>query len=106
MFINSSVRSTELTCHNRHVLAGATAPPVHAMNRGIAIEGLGGILSGLLGTGNASTSYSGNIGIIGVTRVSSTLFASVVRSRKYDLSVAACLCIGMHHQKTQTKRMV
>ncbi|XP_043205002.1 solute carrier family 23 member 2-like [Amphibalanus amphitrite] len=52
-------------------ISGASAPPVHAMNRGIAIEGLGGILSGLFGAANASTSYSGNIGIIGVTRVGS-----------------------------------
>ncbi|KAF0300506.1 Solute carrier family 23 member 2 [Amphibalanus amphitrite] len=52
-------------------MSGASAPPVHAMNRGITIEGLGGILSGLFGAANASTSYSGNIGIIGVTRVGS-----------------------------------
>lgn len=50
-------------------LAGARPPPVHAMNRGIAIEGLGCILAGLWGSGNGTTSYSENIGAIGVTKV-------------------------------------
>jgi hypothetical protein len=39
------------------------------MNRGIAIEGLGCILAGLWGSGNGTTSYSENIGAIGVTKV-------------------------------------
>ncbi|XP_046640676.1 solute carrier family 23 member 1-like [Daphnia pulicaria] len=52
-------------------LAGARPPPVHAMNRGIAIEGLGCILAGLWGSGNGTTSYSENIGAIGVTKVGS-----------------------------------
>jgi nucleobase transporter 1/2 len=50
-------------------LAGARPPPVHAMNRGIAIEGLGCILAGLWGSGNGTTSYSENIGSMGVTKV-------------------------------------
>lgn len=50
-------------------LAGARPPPVHAMNRGIAIEGLGCILAGIWGSGNGTTSYSENIGAIGVTKV-------------------------------------
>ncbi|KAK4026412.1 hypothetical protein OUZ56_015410 [Daphnia magna] len=52
-------------------LAGARPPPVHAMNRGIAIEGLGCILAGIWGSGNGTTSYSENIGAIGVTKVGS-----------------------------------
>ena len=52
-------------------LAGAERPPVHAMNRGIAIEGIGCILAGLWGSGNGTTSYSENIGAIGVTKVGS-----------------------------------
>jgi len=52
-------------------LSGAPPPPVHAINRGIGMEGLGCILAGLWGTGNGTTSYSENIGAIGVTKVGS-----------------------------------
>ena len=52
-------------------LSGAPPPPVHAINRGIAVEGLGCVLAGLWGTGNGTTSYSENIGAIGVTKVGS-----------------------------------
>ena len=52
-------------------LSGAPPPPVHAINRGIAMEGLGCILAGMWGTGNGTTSYSENIGAIGVTKVGS-----------------------------------
>lgn len=41
------------------------------MSRGIFIEGLGCVLSGIVGTGNASTSYSHNIGTLGITKVGS-----------------------------------
>ncbi|XP_060597680.1 solute carrier family 23 member 2-like isoform X2 [Ruditapes philippinarum] len=46
-------------------------PPSHAVNRGIAIEGFCSAIAGLLGCGHATTTYGGNIGAIGVTRVSS-----------------------------------
>merc|ERR1712012_1149946 len=52
-------------------LAGAPPPPKHAVNRGIAMEGLGCIIAGIFGTGNGTTSYSENIGAIGVTKVGS-----------------------------------
>merc|ERR1719188_187611 len=52
-------------------MAGAPPPPVHAMNRGIGTEGIGCILAGMWGTGNGTTSYSENIGAIGVTKVGS-----------------------------------
>jgi len=52
-------------------LAGAPPPPPHAINRGIGVEGIGCILAGLWGTGNGTTSYSENIGAIGVTKVGS-----------------------------------
>ncbi|XP_078326657.1 solute carrier family 23 member 1-like [Crassostrea virginica] len=52
-------------------LAGAPPPPVHALNRGIGIEGLGCLLAGAWGSGNGTTSYSENIGAIGITRVGS-----------------------------------
>ena len=50
-------------------LSGAPPPPVHAINRGIGTEGVGCIIAGLWGTGNGTTSYSENIGAIGVTKV-------------------------------------
>ncbi|NXG35520.1 S23A1 protein, partial [Dromaius novaehollandiae] len=52
-------------------LAGAPAPPVHAINRGIFTEGISCIIAGLLGTGNGSTSSSPNIGVLGITKVGS-----------------------------------
>ncbi|XP_074658861.1 solute carrier family 23 member 1-like [Tubulanus polymorphus] len=52
-------------------LAGAPPPPVHAINRGIGIEGIGCVLAGLWGSGNGTTSYSENIGAIGITKVGS-----------------------------------
>lgn len=48
---------------------GARPPPVHAINRGVAVEGIGCVLAGLWGSGNGTTSYSENIGAIGVTKV-------------------------------------
>jgi xanthine/uracil permease len=50
-------------------LSGAPPPPMHAINRGIGTEGIGCILAGIWGTGNGTTSYSENIGAIGITKV-------------------------------------
>lgn len=44
-------------------------PPRHGINRGIAIEGFCSMLSGCYGTGHATTTYGGNIGAIGMTKV-------------------------------------
>ncbi|EDV23956.1 uncharacterized protein TRIADDRAFT_26431, partial [Trichoplax adhaerens] len=52
-------------------LAGAKPPPTHAINRGIGMEGIGCVLAGMIGTGSGTTSYSENIGAIGITRVAS-----------------------------------
>ncbi|CAH1798276.1 unnamed protein product [Owenia fusiformis] len=54
-------------------IAQAPVPPAHAINRGIAMEGLGSIISGAVGACHATTSYSENIGIIGLTKVGSRL---------------------------------
>lgn len=54
-------------------LANAPPPPTHAINRGIGIEGIGCVLAGLWGSGNGTTSFSENIGAIGVTKVSPTI---------------------------------
>lgn len=50
-------------------LAGAPPPDEKTINRGITFEGIGCLLAGLFGTGNGTTSYSENIGAIGLTRV-------------------------------------
>ncbi|KAM4554359.1 solute carrier family 23 member 2 [Fundulus diaphanus] len=54
-------------------LSGAPPPPIHAINRGIAVEGIGCILAALWGTGNGTTSYSQNIAALGITKVGSRL---------------------------------
>lgn len=46
-------------------------PPAQGVNRGIAIEGFCSALSGAVGCGHATTTYGGNIGAIGLTRVGS-----------------------------------
>uniref|UniRef100_A0A7N9AV65 Si:dkey-106n21.1 n=1 Tax=Mastacembelus armatus TaxID=205130 RepID=A0A7N9AV65_9TELE len=54
-------------------MSGAPPPPTHAINRGIAVEGIGCILAALWGTGNGTTSYSQNIAALGITKVGSRL---------------------------------
>nr|XP_025147366.1 solute carrier family 23 member 1 isoform X2 [Bubalus bubalis] len=61
-------------------LVGAPPPPKHAINRGIGIEGLGCLLAGAWGTGNGTTSYSENVGALGITRLQgAVLVASCVQ---------------------------
>ena len=50
-------------------LAGAKAPDAKQVNRGITFEGIGCLIAGIFGTGNGTTSYSENIGAIGLTKV-------------------------------------
>uniref|UniRef100_A0A8C6SIW1 Zgc:110789 n=1 Tax=Neogobius melanostomus TaxID=47308 RepID=A0A8C6SIW1_9GOBI len=57
-------------------LSGAPPPPKHAINRGIGIEGLGCLLAGAWGTGNGTTSYSENVGALGITKVNCHLPSS------------------------------
>ncbi|MCG8422230.1 MAG: solute carrier family 23 protein [Proteobacteria bacterium] len=52
-------------------LSGAPVPDRTVISRGIAMEGLGCLVAGVFGTGNGTTSYSENIGAIGLTRVGS-----------------------------------
>ena len=47
---------------------------VHFYFRGIAIEGFCSFIAGLLGCGHATTTYGGNIGAIGVTKVPLCIF--------------------------------
>lgn len=51
-------------------VAGAGEPSATTINRGIGSEGLGCLVTGLVG-GFASTSYTENIGLIGLTKVAS-----------------------------------
>ncbi|MFC1549856.1 uracil-xanthine permease family protein [Candidatus Neomarinimicrobiota bacterium] len=52
-------------------LSGAPVPNNRVINRGITFEGIGCFIAGIFGTGNGTTSYSENIGAIGLTRVGS-----------------------------------
>jgi nucleobase transporter 1/2 len=52
-------------------LAGAPVPGPKTINRGIGMEGVGCLVAGIFGTANGTTSYSENIGAIGLTRVGS-----------------------------------
>jgi xanthine/uracil permease len=52
-------------------LSGVSAPSKKRINHGIGMEGLGNVFAGIMGTGNGSTSYSENIGAIGITGVAS-----------------------------------
>jgi len=52
-------------------LSGAPTPNKNTINRGITFEGIGCFVAGIFGTGNGTTSYSENIGAIGLTRVGS-----------------------------------
>src|SRR5690606_35604427 len=50
---------------------GAPPPTPKVINKGIGMEGIGCLVAGIFGTGNGTTSYSENIGAIGLTRVGS-----------------------------------
>ncbi|KAI0243335.1 Solute carrier family 23 member 2, partial [Lamellibrachia satsuma] len=66
-------------------ISGAPPPPIHAINRGIFLEGVGCVISGLLGTGVGSTSYSDNIAAIGITKIGS----------RRVIQVGACIMVFM-----------
>ncbi len=57
--------------HSVARMAGKGAPSARRINHGIGMEGLGNTLAGVMGTGNGSTSYTENIGAIGITGVAS-----------------------------------
>ncbi len=66
-------------------LAGAPPPDSTTVSRGIGMEGIGCLVAGIFGTGNGTTSYSENIGAIGLTRVGS----------RRVVQVGAVLMIGL-----------
>ena len=53
------------------------APPLHAVNRGILIEGICTFFSGTFGCGHATSTYGGNIGAIGLTKVRALISLSL-----------------------------
>ncbi|XP_046566148.1 solute carrier family 23 member 1-like [Haliotis rubra] len=58
-------------------LSGAPPPPSSAVSRGIGMEGVTCLVAGLWGTGGGTTSYSENIGAIGITKVGSRVVIQV-----------------------------
>ncbi|WP_135825217.1 uracil-xanthine permease family protein [Halorussus ruber] len=52
-------------------MAGKGAPSKKRINHGIGMEGLGNVFAAVMGTGNGSTSYTENVGAIGITGVAS-----------------------------------
>jgi uracil-xanthine permease len=52
-------------------ISEAPVPTEKMISRGLGAEGLGCLIAGILQTGNGTTSYSENIGAIGLTRVAS-----------------------------------
>ncbi|XP_041368108.1 solute carrier family 23 member 2-like [Gigantopelta aegis] len=52
-------------------ICGVPPPPPHAVNRGIAIEGVASVLCGMMGNGHGTTSYCENIGAIAITKMAS-----------------------------------
>ncbi|WP_266076970.1 uracil-xanthine permease family protein [Haladaptatus caseinilyticus] len=52
-------------------LSGVGAPSRKRIDHGIGMEGIASVFAGIMGTGNGSTSYSENIGAIGLTGVAS-----------------------------------
>ena len=70
-------------------LSGAPPPPKHAVNRGIGMEGIGCLLAGAFGSGNGTTSYSENIGAIGITKVNTRL-VYVCEGQKFEIMNFSC----------------
>lgn len=57
--------------HSVARMAGEGAPNGRRVNHGLGMEGLGNVFAGIMGTGNGSTSYTENVGAIGITGVAS-----------------------------------
>ncbi|XP_055874425.1 solute carrier family 23 member 2-like isoform X2 [Biomphalaria glabrata] len=69
-------------------LSGAPPPPGSAVSRGIGMEGITCLLAGAWGTGGGNTSYSENIGAIGITKVGSR---AVIQVAGLIMIVLGCL---------------
>ncbi|CAE1313501.1 SLC23A1 [Acanthosepion pharaonis] len=69
-------------------MAGAPPPPVSAINRGIGIEGITCFLAGAWGAASGNTSYSENIGAIGITKIASR---RVIQVGAFVMILLGCL---------------
>ncbi|WP_434737293.1 uracil-xanthine permease family protein [Haloarcula montana] len=63
--------------HSVARMAGEGAPNKKRVNHGLGMEGIGNVFAGIMGTGNGSTSYTENIGAIGITGVASRYVVQV-----------------------------
>ncbi|WP_049947964.1 uracil-xanthine permease family protein [Candidatus Halobonum tyrrellensis] len=63
--------------HSVARMAGEGAPNERRINHGLGMEGLGNVFAGIMGTGNGSTSYTENVGAIGITGVASRYVVQV-----------------------------
>jgi len=79
-------------------LSGAPPPPKHAINRGIGIEGIGCLLAGAFGSGSGTTSYSQNIGAIGITKVNNLFTAGERFGNKIPPS-SPIITTATHHDE-------
>ena len=89
-FIAATVASVIESVGDYYACARVSAeppPPSHAVNRGIAAEGIGCLVSGLVGGGVGVTTYSENIGAIGITGVASR--------RAMQVAGVFMLCLGV-----------
>ena len=68
-------------------LCNVPLPPNHAINRGIFVEGLSCVLAGIMGSGGGLTSYSENIGAIGITRTASRQVVAAASLLMITLSI-------------------
>ncbi|CAE1313503.1 SLC23A1 [Acanthosepion pharaonis] len=69
-------------------MTGAPPPPVHAIGRGIGMEGITCLLGGAWGASSGFSSYSQNIGAIGITKTASR---RVIQVGAFVMIVHGCL---------------
>ena len=65
----SSVLETIGDYHACAHLSHAPPPPPHAVNRGVLLEGLGSVISGAMGAGHATTSSTGSLVLVNISKV-------------------------------------
>uniref|UniRef100_A0A0N5AQD0 Sulfate_transp domain-containing protein n=1 Tax=Syphacia muris TaxID=451379 RepID=A0A0N5AQD0_9BILA len=73
-FVLSAMTSVFESVGDYHAAARVSderSPATHAINRGIIAEGVGSLFGGLLGPGVGITTHTENIGVIGITKISS-----------------------------------
>ena len=85
-------------------LSGAPPPPDHAVNRGMLIEGIGCMLAGFWGTASGTTSYSENVGAIGITKASCKCEVKIYnvqcKAFKYTLYQSGMMALEKRHALT------